>query len=275
MIKSLFMEFRVSGCEYTNLKLETIFMTIFSLAHHVIHFCGGIRMKRFRLRTIFLGMLVLCAMAGYTAQALASEPIKAQTAGKNPLETVGVYLDGFHFRNGDIHQQVEAHHYCTSLSEDLIQCVVYDGNGPDAILMGVEYVISEKLFKTLPMDEKKLWHSHHYEVKAGQLAAPNLSDSAEHELMAKLVSTYGKTWHTWRMDQMGKGVPLGIPELMMGFTADGQGKPDLLEERDKRFGISTENKAKERADIPMPTLQPGANAWEKGEVVQLELKPLK
>ena len=232
-------------------------------------------MKPFRFRTIFMGMLVLGLMIGYTSRATAAEPQKAPSAGKTPLEAVGVYLDGFHFRNGELHEQVEAHHYCTSLSEDLIQCIVYDGNGSDARLMGIEYVISEKYFKTLPADEKKLWHSHHYEVKAGQLAAPNLSDSAEHELMAKLVSTYGKTWHTWRMDQMDKSLPLGFPELMMGFTADGQADQDLLEERDKRFGISTQAKAKERADIPMPTLQPGANAWEKGEVMQLELKAIK
>jgi hypothetical protein len=213
-------------------------------------------------------------MAIYSTQVLASEPAKTQASGKTPLDAVGVYLDGFHFRNGDMHEQIEAHHYCTSLNDDLIQCVIYDGNGPDALLMGVEYVISEKFFKTLPEEEKSLWHSHHYEVKAGQLAAPNLSDSAEHDLMAKLVSTYGKTWHTWRLDQMGNNIPLGIPELMMGFTADGQADPSLLEERDKRFGISTEAKTKARADIPMPTVQPGANAWEKGDVVQLKLAPV-
>lgn len=30
---------------------------------------------------------------------------------------------------------------------------------------GVEYVISEKVFKTLPQEEKQLWHSHEFEVR--------------------------------------------------------------------------------------------------------------
>jgi hypothetical protein len=29
---------------------------------------------------------------------------------------------------------------------------------------GVEYVVSEKVFQTLPAEEKQLWHSHNYEV---------------------------------------------------------------------------------------------------------------
>ena len=31
----------------------------------------------------------------------------------------------------------------------------------------------------------------------------------------------------------------GPPQLMMAFTADGQVRPELVEERDRRYGIST------------------------------------
>jgi hypothetical protein len=31
-----------------------------------------------------------------------------------------------------------------------------------------------------PDDEKRLWHSHHYEVKSGILVAPGIPDLAEH-----------------------------------------------------------------------------------------------
>lgn len=29
---------------------------------------------------------------------------------------------------------------------------------------GVEYIVSDKIFETLPPDEQKLWHSHAHEV---------------------------------------------------------------------------------------------------------------
>lgn len=182
---------------------------------------------------------------------------------KTPLNKINMYLDGFHFYSGNIEGQMEAHHYVTQLNEDLHQAIIYDGNGEDAKIMGIEYIISERLFKTLDEEEKKLWHSHHYEVKSGTLIAPGVPDVAEHELMEKLVSTYGKTIHTWHTDQH-KDLPVGVPMLMMGFTADGQIQQQLVKARDERFGISTENKRKQREDIPMPSVDPLANAWMKG-----------
>jgi hypothetical protein len=186
---------------------------------------------------------------------------------KNPLKSINAYLDGFHFYNGNQQAQMEAHHYVSQLNEDVHQAIIYDGNGEDAKLMGVEYIISARLFKTLDNEEKKLWHSHHYEVKSGELIAPGIPDIAEHELMEKLVSTYGKTIHTWHTDQQ-RNLPVGSPMIMMGFTNDGQLQPELLQQRDKRFGISTQGKKKNREDIPMPRVDAAANAWEKGDVRQ-------
>jgi hypothetical protein len=186
---------------------------------------------------------------------------------KSPLKKINAYLDGFHFYNGNMSAQMEAHHYVSQLNEDIHQAIIYDGNGEDAKIMGVEYIISERLFKTLDEEEKKLWHSHHHEVKSGSLIAPGIPDVAEHELMEKLVSTYGKTIHTWHTDQK-ITLPLGAPMIMMGFTKDGQLKPELTAERDKRFKISTAEKRKQREDIPMPSVDPMANAWEKGHIRQ-------
>jgi hypothetical protein len=134
--------------------------------------------------------------------------------------------------------------------------------------MGVEYIITEKLFKNLSAEEKKMWHPHHYEVKSGSLIAPGIPEIAEHELMEKLVSTYGKTIHTWHTDQQ-RTLPLGAPPMiMMGFTKDRQLHPELLVERDKRFNISSQKKKENRKDIPMPEVDPMANAWEKGHIWQ-------
>lgn len=189
---------------------------------------------------------------------------------KSPLQKMNVYLDGFHFYSGYMEGQMEAHHYVTHLNEDLYQAIIFDGNGDDAKIMGIEYIVSERLFKQLPDEEKKLWHSHHHEVKSGTLIAPGIPDEVEYVLMENLVSTYGKTIHTWHTDREFE-LPIGTPLIMMGFTEDGQLRPELLEKRDKNFNISTEEKKKQREDIPMPEVDPLANAWEKGEVRQLQM----
>jgi hypothetical protein len=190
-----------------------------------------------------------------------------------PLRAIHAHVCGFHFYNGQIERQVIAHHYCSHLSEDLLQCILYDSDKPDARLIGIEYIISAKLFETLPPEEKKLWHSHVHEVKSGQLIAPGLPEIAEKELMKKLIGTYGKTWHTWQVDR-GDKLPLGIPQLMMGFTADGQADSKMISDRNQGYGIDSNEKRKNRTDIPSSTILPGADAWQQGEALQLEAKPV-
>lgn len=185
-----------------------------------------------------------------------------------PIGAINAYLDGFHFYNGRMEQQMEAHHYCAILNEDVIQCVIYDGNTKDAKLMGVEYIVSGQLFAGLPAAEKSLWHSHVHEVKSGQLIAPGIPEVAEHALMTKLIHTYGKTWHTWHTDSHER-LPVGMPQLMMGFTADGQSDAALVAARDRRFGIDSLDKRNDRADIQAPAIDPAADAWQHGTVLQI------
>lgn len=190
--------------------------------------------------------------------------------GEAPLKQFSTYLDGFHFYNGNMNAQMEAHHYVSQLNEDVYQAIIFDGNGKDAKIMGIEYIISARMFKTLTTEEKRLWHSHGFEVSSGSLIAPGIPDMTEHELMEKLISTYGKTIHTWHTDQE-RMLPVGAPMIMMGFTKEGQLHPGLLADRDKRFSISTGKKKAHRRDIAMPKPDPDANAWEKGQVRQLSI----
>ncbi len=187
---------------------------------------------------------------------------------KPPVAALNTYVDGFHFHSGAMHAQMEAHHYCSMLNDDVIQCVIYDGNVRQAKLVGIEYIISARLFARLPLAEKPLWHSHVHEVKSGQLVAPGLPAAAEHALMSRLVGTYGKTWHTWHTD-MDLELPLGVPHLMMAFTADGQADADMVRARDQRLGIDSNERREQRADIPAPAIDPAADAWQRGQVIQL------
>ena len=235
-----------------------------------------------RVKPLFatLTLAVLCACGGRNTESHVEAPGDEKTAkdkllttgadllqDKTPLKHFNTYLDGFHFYNGNINAQMEAHHYVHQLNEDVYQAIIFDGNDKEAKIMGVEYIVTERVFKTLPDEEKKLWHSHHHEVKSGTLIAPGIPEVAEHELMEKLVSTYGKTIHTWHTDQQ-RALPVGSPMVMMGFTREGQLRPELIAERDKRFNISTPERKKNREDIPMPTVDPLANAWEKGQIRQ-------
>lgn len=169
-----------------------------------------------------------------------------------PLKGFDVYLVGFHCHKGVPDDQVEAHHYCRVVNDDLLQCILFDGNTRDANLIGIEYIVSESLFGGLPEDERDLWHPHNFEVLSGELAAPGLPDVAEKAFLKRLMNSYGKTWHTWhtgRHDAPGEDVPLGEPQLMWSFNRDGECDEKLQAERDEALGIDTAAKREQRQDL--------------------------
>lgn len=185
----------------------------------------------------------------------------------DPVRDFDAHLSGFHFVNGDPGRQVESHYYVQQVNADFAQALIYDGDGDDAKVVGVEYMISDRLFRSLPAEEQRMWHSHGFEVVSGALIAPGAPAAAESALMDEIATTYGKTIYFWNVDR-GETLPLGAPTLMMAPIATGQIDPHLLDERDRRFGIETDAIRRARADIENPAPQGEANGWQRGEVVQ-------
>ncbi|KAL4534574.1 hypothetical protein Ndes2526A_g05462 [Nannochloris sp. 'desiccata'] len=192
-----------------------------------------------------------------------------------PIKQVHEHVCGFHYYAHDMSRQVTAHHYCSHPTEELRQCILYDSDQPNARLIGIEYIVSERLFDTLPEEEKKYWHSHSYEVSSGTLIAPGVPSFAEKADMQKLANTYGKTFHMWQIDR-GDALPLGPPQLMGALTADGQLDPGLLEKRDAVYGIDSEKKKADRVDLEYPKdIDPKADHWLKGNKAwQVDMKEM-
>lgn len=123
-------------------------------------------------------------------------------------------------------------------------------------------MIAPHLYESLPQEERRLWHSHVYEVKSGMLVMPNRTvpatvwDAAERKEMEEVITLYGKTYHLWQTDR-GDKLPLGEPKLMTSFTADGQLDAITMKQRDEKFGISCKDKKASRADIRSPKIHPG------------------
>lgn len=132
-------------------------------------------------------------------------------------------------------------------------------------------MITPELYETLDPEERKLWHSHVYEVKSGMLIMPGPTtipgaqqtwEAAETQEMKHVIGLYGKVYHLWQIDR-GDALPLGEPKLMTSFTADGQFDFDtVVGDRDRRFGVGWRRKKELRADIENPTIHPDADyAW--------------
>ncbi|OWP07275.1 DUF1264 domain protein [Marssonina coronariae] len=197
-----------------------------------------------------------------------------------PIRAICAHLNAFHVYASDPSRSVEANHYCTHLSADVRihlaipkkspspelladttdneqqvrQCLIYDAPTNPARLIGVEYMITPSLYQGLDEQERRLWHSHDYEVRSGMLIMPNpnvpnaIWEVAETAEMKEVIGLYGKTYHFWQVDR-GDVLPLGKPELMMSFVKDEQVPWDKIKDRDERNGVATERKREIRNGI--------------------------
>ncbi|KAL2924040.1 Oil body-associated protein 1A [Bienertia sinuspersici] len=176
-----------------------------------------------------------------------------------PINGVHQHLCAFHFYGHDMTRQVEAHHFCGHQNDEMRQCLIYDSPEADARLIGVEYIVSENLFMTLPDAEKKMWHSHEYEVKSGVLFLPGVPGAIQRQDLAKVAQTYGKTIHFWQVDR-GDNLPLGLPQVMMALT-----------HVEKRFNVNFDKERENRAYMKglEHGIHPLANAGGKGLKTEL------
>ncbi|KAJ0581561.1 putative Oil body-associated protein [Helianthus annuus] len=81
-----------------------------------------------------------------------------------PIKQMSQHACTFALYSQDMSRQIETHHFVTRINQDFLQCAVYDSDDSSGRLIGVEYIVSDRIFDTLPPDEQKLWHSHAYEV---------------------------------------------------------------------------------------------------------------
>ena len=192
-----------------------------------------------------------------------------------PVKQMQQYACTFALYSHDMTRQIETHHYVTRLNQDFLQCAVYDSDDSTARLIGVEYIVSDRIFEALPQEEQKLWHSHAYEIKSGMWVNPRVPEMIQKPELENLAKTYGKFWCTWQVDR-GDRLPLGAPALMMSPQAVNLGmvKAEILRRRDDKYNISSDALKESRVEIEEPEwINPVADYWkqaEKGFAIDIE-----
>lgn len=207
-------------------------------------------------RREMLGMLGTAALASGAAPAPPDADDPHAAAGPvDPARAFHLYLCAFHISKKDPNFSVEAHHYCSPAGEGLHQCVIYDRRGAGAKLIGIEYIITDDVYRKLPDAEKKYYHPHTYEISSGLLIVPGMAPEAEDKLLGGLLTTWGKTWHTW--PDPSTALPMGDPLLMWAATKDGMIPDAALADRDRKFGVDTAAIRKRRSVFgPVPQVDP-------------------
>ena len=174
-----------------------------------------------------------------------------------PVSGIHAHFCGIHIAKNNPKFQIVAQHYCGPRGDEMHQCLLFDSLETNAKLLGVEYIVSDRLYQQLALQEKAFWHPHTYEVLAGGLIAPGMKSEDEMKFMRGLINTWGKTWHTW--PDPTTEVPIGEPLLMWSLTGDEQDDKEVFAARDKQFGMSTAKVREKRIEafgLEVPQVPP-------------------
>lgn len=182
----------------------------------------------------------------------------------DPVNQLDLHLISLPCYTHCMNKQRVTHHYCHHVEPGVWQCVMYDGPNKDSRLIGLEWVISEEKFQTIPENERVLWHTHHQEVRGGNMVAPGLPNPAEKSAMQDLANTYGYAIH---FVKEGDKLP-GLPKLIMTLcTPEIQFKnmdKDAWRMKDEQSHILSQEKAIDRENLEYHDRLPGADQWERG-----------
>lgn len=189
----------------------------------------GTRFSFFRLRPSGQWLLAagLGAIAGAAFVSFSRLPVAraqrhapAPASAKAPIQEVlhcPLAFAGVHLLKEIPERSQVAYHYCKPVNGELNQCVIYDGTGPDARLIGIEYLVPDSVYQKMPAEEKAYWHDHKYEVDAGYLKSLTQSGDEEKATLAVVRTLWGKVYHTWAS---GTDYPRGPARLYWSVTGE-------------------------------------------------------
>ena len=151
-------------------------------------------------KTMMLLIVAVAVVAAFVLLAPRSKP--------TPADGFALHIDAKKHIN-DMPDTV-VHHYCKTLDKQVIQCLLFDSDAPNAHVIGTETIISPQIYAKLSEDEKPSWHYHKEEIPLVDAKLPGLSEAEAKKVVAAIEDTYGKVVIFW---EPGTEAPIGAPSI--------------------------------------------------------------
>lgn len=136
-----------------------------------------------------------------------STPVPAADA--KPSEGWTLHIDAlWHFPGKP---GMVAHHYCKPVTGGLTECQLYEGDAPNARLVGVEVIVDAATWQKFSGAEKAKWHYHKTEIPKVSATLPDLSPEEAAKVVKSIENTYGKIYLLW--DPSRQNLPTGNPSV--------------------------------------------------------------
>ena len=126
----------------------------------------------------------------------------------SPADGFNIHLMAPHkFEDGTVHGPF--HHYCKSISPEVLQCILFESTDPNAVLTEIEYFVAKPIARELPLNVwNQFYHDHEVEIATGRVQVLDLPEDKAKEVAAAAAKTDGIIFHLWP-----KGAPAPTGEV--------------------------------------------------------------
>src|SRR5918998_2305524 len=152
-------------------------------------------------------LMVMAISALMFSIPLSNTAIAQQQQGMTNATAAAKPVDGYNLPQGHLNAvrhnfddpSLRVEHFCKPHDSIMMVCQLYDSNSANATLIGIEYIITQEQYDSLPNREKPYWHAHREELSPQRAdpRMPELSPEQAQAEMAQLHPTWGKVIITW------------------------------------------------------------------------------
>ena len=153
-------------------------------------------------------LMMIAVVAVMFSTAVSNTAMAQQQQGMTTNATAAAKpVDGYNLPQGHLNAvrhifddpSLRVEHFCKLHDSIMMVCQLYDSNSANATLIGIEYVITQEQYDSLPDREKPYWHAHREEFSPTRAdpMMPELSPEQAQAEMAKMLPTWGKVIITW------------------------------------------------------------------------------
>ncbi len=95
------------------------------------------------------------------------------------------------------------HHYCKGISDEVLQCLLFESTDPKSKLVAIEYFIDKQLArKEVPLIKwNRNFHDHQVEIDTGRVVVLDQPADKAKAIAEAAAKTDGVIFHLWHKDQ--------------------------------------------------------------------------
>lgn len=111
-----------------------------------------------------------------------------------PQKGFDLHVDAKHYVQTE---RVAVHHWCKTINERLVECLLFDGDTANANLIGIETIVTNDVWNTFTKEQQKEWHDHATEIIEAEATLPDTPSEEAAKIVEFLKGTHGRVIYIW------------------------------------------------------------------------------